>query len=218
MSLWSDYLTSGQRTISKWPHYFPIYEKHFARFRNRPCRLLEIGVDRGGSLRLWKRWLGPLAKIIGVDINPECAKHAEPQVEVLIGAQADPEFLARVLALGIPDIIIDDGSHRQLDVLKSFEFLYQRMSSSGVYVIEDIHASYWPEFDGGLRRPGATIEWCKELIDDLNGHWSNEVSSLTLITQSMHFYDSLVVFEKGEHPMPAVPPTMQLQRRTDANQ
>ena len=40
------------RMVTKWRHYFEIYERHFAQYRGRPIRLVEFGVWHGGSLQL----------------------------------------------------------------------------------------------------------------------------------------------------------------------
>src|SRR5690606_7193808 len=60
--------------VHKWHHYIPIYDRYFARFRNTPVRFLEIGVSKGGSLQMWRQYLGPEARICGIDINPDCAR------------------------------------------------------------------------------------------------------------------------------------------------
>jgi hypothetical protein len=203
MSLWPLFLNHDKRTISKWRHYFPIYEQHFSRFVNRPCLMLEIGVWKGGSLQLWKAYLGPHAQIVGLDIDPECHAFEEDQVAVRIGDQSDTKFLASVIdEFGTPDIVLDDGSHLSQDVLASFSFLYGRMSPTGVYMVEDLHTAYWPDFGGGLRREGTFIETAKGLIDELNADHARgamEPTEFTRSTLSMHFYDSVCVFERGRH-------------------
>ncbi len=45
---------SADTNVHKWHHYFDIYSKYFERYRDRPITMLEIGVFRGGSLRMWK--------------------------------------------------------------------------------------------------------------------------------------------------------------------
>ena len=72
MNLWHDFLTNTGRRVDKWTHYFPIYEKHLKDWRNRTLTFLEIGVAKGGSLQMWKRYFGPMATIVGIDINPHC--------------------------------------------------------------------------------------------------------------------------------------------------
>ena len=204
MSLWSEDLENKQQTIHKWKHYFPVYETHFSRFVNCPVVFLEIGCGRGGSAQMWKRYFGPHALIVGIDVNPECKSFEDDQVQIRIGSQSDTAFLQRVLEeFGTPDIVLDDGSHRMSDVVETFRFLYPRTSPDGVYLVEDLHTAYWDEYGGGLKREGTFIELCKGLIDELNADWSRSAlapTEFTNSTLSMHFYDSMAVFERGRRP------------------
>jgi len=43
MSLWSDFLANDKRTIHKWKHYFPAYERHFKDYVYKPVTFIEIG-------------------------------------------------------------------------------------------------------------------------------------------------------------------------------
>lgn len=203
MTIWADFLSNQGRIIHKWTHYFPIYASHFQRYVNRPTTFIEIGCGEGGSLQLWKRYLGPFAQIIGIDVREACKAFEEDQIVVRIGNQADARFLENVLSeFGAPDIIIDDGSHVMSDVRELFRRLYPRMSPTGVYMVEDLHTAYWEEFEGGLRRDGSFIELCKRLIDDLNAEHTRGALPPTEFTQttlSIHFYDSVAVFERGRH-------------------
>ncbi|MGH7043496.1 MAG: class I SAM-dependent methyltransferase [Acetobacteraceae bacterium] len=201
MSLWSGFLHHDGRLAHKWAHYFPVYERHFARYVNRPLLFVEIGCGEGGSLQMWKRYFGPNAQIVGLDIRPECAALEERQIAVRIGDQADPAFLGQVIEdFGAPDIVLDDGCHLGVPTAASFRFLYPRMDRNGVYAVEDLHTAYWPEFSGGLKREGTFIELAKSLIDELNADLSRGAvapSGFTRSTLSMHFYDSQVIFERG---------------------
>jgi hypothetical protein len=203
MKLWSEFLTNEQRLIHKWKHYFPIYESHFGRFVNRDVVLLEIGCGEGGSLQLWKRFLGPHARIVGVDIKPECESFEEDQISIRIGDQSDKSFLDKITKeFGVPDIVLDDGSHMMSHINATFETLYPVMSRNSVYMVEDLHTAYWQEYEGGLKRKNSFIETCKDLIDELNADHSRgalPATDFTRSTLSMHFYDSVVVFEKGRH-------------------
>jgi hypothetical protein len=200
MSLWQDFLTNDDLLIHKWTHYFPVYERHFARFRNLDVTLLEIGVAQGGSLRMWKRFLGPYAKIVGIDINPACKAAEEEQVAVRIGSQADPSFLENLLAeFGVPDVVLDDGSHQTTDVNATFDYLFPRLGKNSIYAVEDLHTAYRPEYGGGLGKPDTFIERSKRLIDQLNvdhtrGQLQRDMSLAGL--SSIHWYESMVVIEK----------------------
>lgn len=158
---------------------------------------------------MWKRYLGPHARIIGLDIEPNCAAFAEDQIDIRIGDQSEETFLGRVVdEFGPPDIVLDDGSHVMTHVNASFSYLYPKMSRTGVYMVEDLHTAYWDEFEGGLRRKGSFIERCKDLIDELNAdhvRGAIDQTAFTRTTLSMHFYDSVTVFERGRHTVKHAP-------------
>lgn len=201
MALWDLFLNNRGREVRKWTQYFPAYERHFQQFVGKPLVFLEIGCGRGGSLQMWKKYFGPRAVIIGIDIKPKCKKYEEEQIHVRIGSQSDVQFLTDIIEeFGIPDIVLDDGSHRMSDIMTSFNTLYSKVDHRGVYLVEDLHTAYWEEYEGGVRREGSFIEKCKHLIDELNADHTRgelEPTDFTRNTLSMHFYDSIVVFEKG---------------------
>lgn len=202
MGLWSDFLSNQGPPVHKWAHYFPIYERHLTRFVNRPCTMLEIGFGSGGSCRMWERFLGPLARIVTVDIREECLRvDVGERIAVRIGDQSDPAFLARLHEeFGPFDVVLDDGSHVMAHVMASFGFLYPRMSPDGVYLVEDLHTAYHDTYGGGLRREGTFIEHAKGLIDELHAGWTGgalKPTEFTRTTLSLHVYDSVVVLERG---------------------
>ena len=190
------------RLIHKWVHYFEIYHRHFKSFRDKPVTIVEFGVSHGGSLQMWKHYFGPRARIIGVDIDPRCAALAEPQVRIRIGDQEDRSFL-RSLAdeVGPIDILIEDGGHTMGQQIATFEELWPNIVEGGVFVIEDLHTSYWPNYGGGLRRDGTFIEYAKKLIDQQHAWHSREdglaVDQYTKTIRGMHVYDSIIVLDKA---------------------
>jgi hypothetical protein len=55
------------KQINKWSHYVVPYHRHLAKYRGQKVRMLEIGVQNGGSLEMWARYLGPEAEVrVGV--------------------------------------------------------------------------------------------------------------------------------------------------------
>jgi hypothetical protein len=194
------------RIVHKWIHYLPIYHKEFARFRNSPVKFLEIGVNEGGSLELWRKYFGSAATIFGIDIDPRCKSRVSLPNEVRIGSQDDENFLIGVLnAMGVPDVILDDGSHIGRHQQASFQILFPKLKVGGLYVIEDIHTAYWPEiFEGGYRREGTAIEVAKTLVDDMHGWYHDKGQKLVSKSDvaSVRFYNSIVVIEKGKNSRP----------------
>lgn len=188
------------RIAHKWSHYLPIYDRVFAQYLGKPISMLEIGVNRGGSLELWRTVFGPHATIVGIDINPEVMARVDPPNLVMVGSQDDPEFLRSVIArVGPPDIVLDDGSHVGRHVITSFETIFPLLNDGGIYVIEDLQTSYWPGvFKGGFRRRGTAVEFLKGLVDDVNGRFHGKCSSLLYRDriESIQFFSAMAVVEK----------------------
>jgi SAM-dependent methyltransferase len=211
VNLYADFLQNQMKVVHKWKHYFPAYERHFQNWVNKTVTVLEIGCGRGGSLQMWKRYFGPHATIVGIDIEPRCKSYEEDQISVRIGGQQDPVFLQSVLdEFGPPDIVIDDGSHVMSHIAATFRYLYLKLPKNGVYLVEDLHTAYWPDYEGGFAREGSFIEMAKCLIDELNADHTLGVvpaTEFSKTTMSMHFYDSMVVFERGVHTRKFAPMT-----------
>jgi tetratricopeptide (TPR) repeat protein len=89
MTLWSQFLTHRGNAMSKWKQYFPAYQRHLSKFTDQSILLIEIGVSGGGSLQLWKQFLGPFVRIVGIDANEICQQFEEDQISVRIGGQSD---------------------------------------------------------------------------------------------------------------------------------
>ena len=201
----SYFLNNQGNEIHKWHHYFDIYHNHFQRFRNKPVRILEIGVSRGGSLEMWQNYFGSKAQIFGVDINPKCKSLETEGIEIFIGNQADKKFLSQLKKkLGKVDILIDDGGHQMVQQIMTFEVLYDLVGEHGIYLVEDLQTSYSTNFRGGYRYPGTFIERAKGLLDSLNG-WHTQApdfapDTITKTATGIHFYDGIMVIEKCPNP------------------
>jgi hypothetical protein len=128
--------------------YTPHYEDHFRHHRDKAVSLLEIGIgghdrpDAGGaSMRMWRQYF-PRGQIYGIDVFDKSALDGS-RLWTFRGHQGDESFLGKVLEeTGPLDVIIDDGSHINRDVLTSFHYLFPRLRTGGVYVIEDLQTAY----------------------------------------------------------------------------
>jgi hypothetical protein len=195
------FLRNRGRLLWKWHHYFEIYHRHLERFRGRSPVLLEVGVYHGGSLQMWHEYFGKGTRIVAIDIDPRCKRFEDGATTVLVGDQRDPAFLAGVRRQ-FPhiDILIDDGGHHMEEQIVTFGELYPHLQPNGVYLCEDVHTSYMSRWEGGLRRPGTFIEFCKALIDGLHAWYhlpkDAEMDAFSVGTHSIAFYDSVVVIEK----------------------
>lgn len=138
-----DFYASDKGTLNHglWAHphgYGSIYEPWFEPLRDKPIRLLEIGIASGSSLRSWCEYF-PNAKIFAVDIN-DCSRFNNDRVTVARCDQGHAQELAdAALRLGGSfDIIIDDGSHVAADQDVSLSTLFRHVVLGGLYIIEDL--------------------------------------------------------------------------------
>ena len=150
----------------KWHHYFATYEEIFSQLGHRPLRMLEIGVYRGGSAKLWRQILPAGSVFVGIDIAPECKQFEDDAagLHIRIGDQSDPTFLAQVVReFGPFDFILDDGSHYPAHMIASFRHLFlQGLKDPGIYLAEDCATNFWISH----RDRGYTfVDLCKDLVD-----------------------------------------------------
>ena len=153
----------GTDKSSKVHNYTKHYENHFESVREQPIRILEIGVQTGASLRMWKEYF-PNAQIYGLDYY-DCEPLEEDRIKIFRGAQADLKALEEVGKSGQFNIVIDDGSHKNMDVMNCFNYFFPRLATGGIYVIEDLSVCYWGDTHN-VGYPFA-IERMKELVDDV---------------------------------------------------
>lgn len=192
---------NNKRYMTKWQHYFDIYERHFGHLVGKKINVMEIGVYQGGSLQMWQHYFGRQATLHGVDILPQVKSLEEEGVHIHIGDQESRAFWHALRPqLPMLDVIIDDGGHTMAQQRVSFEEMYGKLAPNGIYLIEDLHTSYWSEYGGGYRDSRSFVEYMKIYIDKLNGWHSRDpglgVDSFTTSAWSMCFYDSVLVIEK----------------------
>jgi hypothetical protein len=196
------------RTLFKMDHYLDIYDGLMGPWMGKPVRFLEIGVYKGGSLRMWRDFFSPAASLTFLDIDPACKALEIPGTEIRIGDQTDVPFLQSVAAARGPfDIIVDDGGHKMDQQMTSFRTLWPHLADGGLYIVEDVHTSYWPGFGGGLRAQGSFVEFCKTLVDLMHSWYTEDDAAFPLHPMarelgSVTFHDSLVVIAKRLKPPP----------------
>ena len=163
------------KVSDRWSSYLSEYNRILAEYRNQPIALLEIGVQNGGSLEIWSAFFPNARRLVGCDINPDWSQleFADPRIRVVIG-NADSEEVQTLVLAQTPrlDVVIDDGSHRSRDIARTFARYFPFVEDGGVFIAEDMHCSYWQEFEGGLFDPFSSIAFFKQLADVINHeHW-----------------------------------------------
>lgn len=201
-----------ERHCGKHSHYFDVYEQHFSRFRGKKPVVVEVGICRGGSAEMWQKYFGEDATIIGIDIDTNAFKpeHQTPGCEQIQGDASDPKFWEEFFETHPNiDVFIDDGGHHMTQQISTLQCVWDYINLDGVYLCEDTHTSYWPEYSGGLERKDTFMEFSKKIIDTMNCQYykGNDVNQTSMGMAEafggvvgMHFYDSIVVLDKNEKP------------------
>lgn len=189
--------------------YTPHYEFHLSHLRDESFTLLEIGIGGyarkqagGASLRMWQEYFRH-AQILGLDIEDKSFVD-EDRIRTYQGSQVDTTLLRDIVRDAVNlRVVIDDGSHRNEHVLKTFADLFPMLPDDVVYIIEDTETSYREEYGGSrdLSAPGTTMNMVKGLLDGLNhveyARPGYQPSYSERHVVGVHAYHNLVVIEKG---------------------
>ena len=210
----------NSRVMHKWEHYFDIYDHFLSPIRSSNPVIVEIGVQLGGSCEMWRDYFGPATHIYGIDINPEARQQEDIVTRVFIGDQQDRAFLRGVLReIGTPDVVIDDGGHSANQQISAFEELYPALSERGLYFVEDTHTSLWRGafmdrqdqqsfLQFSFARCAQLMEWTGkrenfQLLGTEQGEsMANAVTEFCRATQAIHFFDSMIVYQRGRRRVP----------------
>lgn len=160
-----------EKGSDKFSKYLEIYDVLF--HDQSADKVIEIGIQNGGSLEIWAEIFPMATSIIGIDINEQCAKlkFQDPRIQIIIG-DASHKGVTNSLRDREYSLIVDDGSHESIDVINTFVNLFSKLAPGGTYVIEDMHTAFWPEKGGGLQNPQNSLSFFFDLTKLMNfEHW-----------------------------------------------
>eukprot|EP00746_Dinoflagellata_sp_MGD_P003445 gnl/MRDRNA2_/MRDRNA2_106702_c0_seq1.p1 gnl/MRDRNA2_/MRDRNA2_106702_c0~~gnl/MRDRNA2_/MRDRNA2_106702_c0_seq1.p1 ORF type:complete len:353 (+),score=74.02 gnl/MRDRNA2_/MRDRNA2_106702_c0_seq1:61-1119(+) len=177
---WYDVYQTG-KGIWKWKNALEAYQLHFARFQNSKVALVEIGVQSGGSIKMFTDVLGANCHYYGCDINPKCTNFANQVATITIMDQGNAQqwvnFYSTVVSA--VDIIVDDGGHQPYQMLITLQQSFAHVNPGGVHLVEDIHGMNG-DYNAGFFSPAA----------DFLGALSGQVASV-------HLYPFILVVQKA---------------------
>jgi hypothetical protein len=189
--------------------YFPAYVELFGHLVNHECVFIEAGVLDGGSLFMWRNWLGPKARIIGMDLNPEATKWRQSGFEIFIGDQGDPDFWKTTLReIGKFDALLDDGGHQSFQQIVTAIESIKCANSDCVIAIEDTATSFMKDFSS--HGSFSFLEYAKASTDILlgrsfgmyNNRFPSKVNTEVIDefknVYSIRFYSGIVAFHLSQ--------------------
>jgi len=134
--------------------YLDVYDQILVPCIDKAITLLEIGVYRGGSLKLWRDYF-PRGTVVGIDRKLPQDFQLGERIHIFEGNQGDEEFLSKVATASAPggfDIIIDDASHIGELTKTTFWHLFDHhLKPGGLYAIEDWGTGYLDDFSDGKK-------------------------------------------------------------------
>lgn len=205
-------INAGTDKSSLYHNYTKVYSQYFHSLKDEHIKFLEIGIDRGSSVKLWENYFKN-AELHFIDITMQYVQYWSQQSQYHLANQEDPQSLQSVMnqTKGDFDIILDDGGHTMKGQITSFKVLFPYVKSGGMYIIEDLQTSYWGEY-GKSPTQQSTIDFLKTLVDSVNyvvGHFPSytnhyhinpdALKKLNIYQKdilSMHFYENLVIILK----------------------
>ena len=186
--------------------YTKHYEKKFESIRNNVTKILEIGLNTGGSHLMWLDYF-PNANVYAIDnrivyedkVFDKRTRRDMVMVDgwdirdkersfVFRGNQSSVEDLNKFINKNGDefDIIVDDGGHSMRQQQTSLKILYKYLKSGGIYVIEDLHTSsnQWTELYGyTIVEDGDTLSMT--LMEDFQNETDNIASTKHISTEEM---------------------------------
>lgn len=179
-SVLSIHLKKTGKVSDKWSSYLDLYDRLFRPMKMDPISMLEIGVQNGGSLETWSEYFVNARKVVGCDIDEKCRllRYDDPKIELIV-ADCNSDYAVQRVRSVAPtlDLVIDDGSHRSVDIVKSFVTYFDMLRPGGTYVVEDTHTLYWQSWGGELTNGLNAYILFKKLIDIMNHQfWEKEMS------------------------------------------
>ena len=175
MKLLKDFYKNHSGKVSdKWASYLDHYDEKLYNYQELPIKFLEIGIMNGGSLEIFSKYFLNAELILGCDIDLKCKdlKFDKSNIKVVVGNVNESKIKDQIIKHSKFDIILDDGSHNSNDVVITFCNYFKHLRDGGLFIIEDLHCSYWREHKGGLFYPISSINFFKKLVDIINHeHW-----------------------------------------------
>jgi hypothetical protein len=116
--------------------YMRVYDRYLRSRRTEPLHIVEIGVDKGGSLVMWRRCF-PNARVTGVDIRDvPCV----PGCQVFQGDSRNSDWVRTAFPPASIDVVIDDGDHSLESQIATFRAFEHAVRRGGIHFVEDIYS------------------------------------------------------------------------------
>ena len=136
----ADHTVTDKDTVHS---YLPLYTEHLLRIKDTATKVLEVGINKGGSIKMWADFF-TRAVVYGIDVATdriECDL-TNPKIKVVVANAYDVNFV-QSLGYGTFDMVLDDGPHTKESMLFFAREYSKLLKYGGVLIIEDIQSTDW---------------------------------------------------------------------------
>ena len=209
MTLRETWLSYDERPFfNRWLEYADHYETFLpsASRMHRKIRMLQIGVQSGGSARAWKKCYGDMLEYVGIDIDPRCLRSDSPteNIRIRIGSQLNTSFLTEICSqFGPFDVVIDDGGHTAGMIETSLAAIFPSdvcMGEHSVYAVEDTHTMARCDAKGKYCKSAKEISFLPcQANEKMHSLWFHKHTDYVWADKvvSVHMFDSLSFYIRG---------------------
>ena len=138
--------------------YCDEYDIFLNKYRDKKVNVLELGVFRGNSIKMWLEYFYK-GNVYGVDIENREVGITDDRYKFICGDSTDEKLHKKLDDIEF-DIVIDDASHMYKHQIYAFERIFPKLKSESLYIVED---------SGDIN----FIEYTKRLIDDVSINCAN---------------------------------------------
>jgi hypothetical protein len=180
-------IIDNARTDKNTTHsYIPLYENLLHKKKETAKNILEVGIDRGGSIKLWSEYFTN-ATIYGLDImdinNVWDGIKNKNNIILYTSLNAyDPIFVNNTFVNKIKfDFMLDDGPHTLESMINFIELYSPLMADDGILIIEDVQS----------------LDWLDKLKNAVPEHLKYYIKTYNLIKNKNRYDDIVFTIDKS---------------------
>jgi spermidine synthase len=163
--------------------YIDVYEEILKPYCERAKNVLEIGVFKGNSLRMWTKYFSGTVYGVDCDIKPHGGMADltdmvnSEQWNIKIFDATNPELVKENFGDIKFDVIIEDAGHHIEQQVELYNIYKEYLSESGIYIIEDVQ----------------DIDATKNIFENLDN--SKKISIFDLRNKKGRYDDVLIIIQ-----------------------
>lgn len=138
---WYDAYWTG-RGIWKWNNALEAYQQHFAGLSGQRLKLVEVGVEAGGAISMWRSVLGARCHVYGFGTDASVMEFTDPMATMTYGDQMNAQSWISFFNLttrGSVDLVVTSGGRPPEEMVLGMMQAFNHLAPGGMVSFEDLH-------------------------------------------------------------------------------